>query len=136
MEPGLASGPKDLTHANTPSEEASESEQDTPIVADRTETCVPNINDAKARRPVAGELQISASAIRGRMYRIMKPTLNGKFKVSQSILDDWAKPAGTKERLRLSQIFQMCGYCPDSWICMSIRMVFVEHSRLLSILQL
>jgi len=98
------------------SEEESESEQDTPIVSERTETSVPNINDPKARRPVAGELQISASAIRGRMYRIMKPTLNGKFKVSQSILDDWAKPAGTKERLRLSQIFQMCGYCPDTFV--------------------
>ncbi len=102
-------------------------------MAGRDGTNVPMVTDPKARRPVPGELQISASAIRGRMYRIMKPTLTGKFKVSQSILDDWAKPAGTKEKQRLSQIFQMCGYCPDSWICMSINVVFVEHSHRLTI---
>lgn len=71
---------------------------------------VPDIEDAKARRPVAGQLRLSRSAINGRLRRLMKPDVHGNFKVSEAIIADFHS---AKNRKNIDQIFHMCGYDPE-----------------------
>lgn len=81
---------------------------------------VPLITDTKARKPKAGELQLSKGAINARMRRIFTPLCNGKLKVSQQVMDDWHSGGHkSKKRKNLEQIFQLCGYDPDHWLTLS-----------------
>ena len=76
---------------------------------------VPDVNDLTAARPKPGEIQLSKSAINSRMRRVFTPTLKGKLKVSEQIMQDWQSGPKSKKRQQLEQIFQLCGYDPDFW---------------------
>lgn len=77
---------------------------------------IPSIHDKSAPKPRAGELQLSASAIKSRMRRVFTPTLKGTLKVSQEIMNDWhSGGAKSQKRRQLEQIFQLCGYDAELW---------------------
>lgn len=94
------------------------------------ESQIPLVTDTKALRPKAGELQLSQNAINARLRRVMTPTLKGKTKVSQEIVNDWhsSGPSG-KKRKQLQQIFQLCGYNVDHWP--KFKNMFSFHQNLL-----
>ena len=72
---------------------------------------IPDINDKSAPQPVPGEIRLSAAAIDARMRRIMKPRVDGSYKVSVDIVEQWRQKR--KGRKSLEQLFQSCGYEPD-----------------------
>ena len=84
-----------------------ESEENTPNV--------PLVTDQSAPKFKAGDLHLSSAAIRGRLRRLMTPRIDGTFKVSQQIVQDFQKKDG-KERKNVELIFQMCGYDRDPWL--------------------
>ena len=74
---------------------------------------VPALQDKRAPRPVTGEHTLSQSAINSRLRRLMTPNLHGKYKLSQSIVEQFKSgPAGKKQ---VQKMFQAAGYCPD-WV--------------------
>lgn len=73
---------------------------------------IPEINDPSAQAPKPGELRLSDGAIDARMRRIMKPNINGEFKVSAEIIQQWK--CKKKGRKTLSQLFQSVGYDADT----------------------
>ena len=74
---------------------------------------IPSITDTLAKKPKAGELKLSASAIKSRMRRVFTPTLKGTLKVSQQIMEEYNSGPKTKKRQQLEQIFALCGYDPE-----------------------
>ena len=72
---------------------------------------IPEIGDASAAIPAAGELRLSQCAINQRMSRCFKPNKKtGEYKVSKDILNMWSSRGGKK---KLQQVFQSCGFDPD-----------------------
>ena len=73
---------------------------------------IPYEGDANAKQPDPGLLRLSQAAINQRMDRVFKPSKKtGNYKVSNEILSMFRSKHG---KLKLQQIFQSCGYDPDS----------------------
>ena len=72
---------------------------------------VPYINDSSAKRPEAGQLRLSPTAVNQRMARVFQPSSRtGNFKVSNEILAMYRSKSGKQ---KLYQVFQSCGFDPD-----------------------
>ena len=76
---------------------------------------VPPLDHEKHPAPKAGKVRLSYAAINGRLRRLMKPTVNGTFKVSEEVRKDFFSAGGGKPRKNIELIFQMCGYDKESY---------------------
>lgn len=73
---------------------------------------VPSIGDTSAKKPVPDHLRISEAAADARKGRVFQPSMRtGKFKVSDSILNQYKKNG--KSRKSLMKLFETCGYDKD-----------------------
>lgn len=84
-----------------------------PLVEPLDWNTIPDLVDALAPKPILGEEQLSAEAIRSRTRRIFTRRGDGTKKVSDEIWDDWHSK-GKKKKL-LEHIFKQCGYDVESW---------------------
>ena len=73
---------------------------------------MPDIGDTTVPVPQAGVLRISQDAIRSRMRRVFTPNVNGDYKVSAEIVQQWKSKK--KGRQSLQQLFQSVGFSPES----------------------
>ena len=82
----------------------------TPCRADGNDE-VPDIRDARAVAPEPGVLRISQGAVNARMRRVFQPNVNGEYKVSSEIVQQWKSKKG---RQSLQSIFQTVGFDVDT----------------------
>ena len=79
------------------------------------DSVIPDVTDSVTPTPKAGNIRLSETAIYHRMRRVFHPSGRGKGKkVSDELVKQWDK--GGKSRKSLEQIFQSCGYSPDSGV--------------------
>lgn len=71
---------------------------------------IPEVNDPSAPQPVPGVIRISQKAMESRMRRVFAPNIEGKYEVSQEIVQLFKNKKGKKT---LTQIFQSCGFDTD-----------------------
>lgn len=76
---------------------------------------IPDVGDKSVPQPVPGAIRISEQAMQARMRRLMQPSINGTFKVSEEIVKKW-KSRG-KARTSLESLFQSVGFNKDmGWV--------------------
>ena len=79
----------------------------------RSESAIPELNDRSQPEPVPGVVRISKQAADSRLRRVFTPNIKGEYKVPMEIVKQWQ--SGKKNsRTSLTQIFQSCGFDPDT----------------------
>lgn len=75
---------------------------------------IPFADSSTASKPQPGKLRISQAAVDQRLRRIMTPSAKtGQCKVSSEIVKMYKDKKG---KTKLSQLFQTCGYDPDTFL--------------------